>query len=153
MFFPFFFFIKLGEEFFITLHLLISFITMSLFPEHNSNILQFTPFTFEPPPVDYSQFEGISSFPSSTQFYEASVITEAFLKEDAYLGKGKGKQVEENDLKPETRKQTIFLNPLFEYDSNFWSTSNQSTGVKFHPTRSKDFACYVFGKEPKEKVI
>ncbi|CAB4412933.1 unnamed protein product [Rhizophagus irregularis] len=125
---------------------------MSLFPEHNSNILQFTPFTFEPPPVDYSQFEGISSFPSSTQFYEASVITEAFLKEDAYLGKGKGKQVEENDLKPETRKQTIFLNPLFEYDSNFWSTSNQSTGVKFHPTRSKDFACYVFGKEPKEKV-
>ena len=126
---------------------------MSLFSDHNSNIMQFTPFTFEPPPVDYSQFEGVSSFPSSTQFYEASVITEGFLKEDAYLGKEKGKQVEEFEPKPEIQKQTIFLNPRFVYDSDYWSTSNQGTGVKFHPTRSKEFACYVFGKEPKEKVI
>ncbi|CAI2176029.1 2659_t:CDS:10 [Funneliformis geosporum] len=124
---------------------------MSLFSEDDTKVMQFTPFTFEPPPIDYSQFEGVSSFPSSTQFYEESANAETFLKEDVF-DKGKGRQAEAYEPNIKAQKQIIYLNPPLVYDLDYWSNSNQSTGVKFHPTRSEDFTCYVFGKEPNEKV-
>ncbi|CAG8461054.1 3381_t:CDS:10 [Funneliformis mosseae] len=124
---------------------------MSLFSDDDSKVMQFTPFTFEPPPIDYSQFEGVSSFPSSTQFYEESANSETFLKENV-LTKGKGRQAEGYEPNIKTQKQIMYLNPPLVYDLDYWSNSNQGTGVKFHPTRSEDFTCYVFGKEPIEKV-
>src|SRR4051812_15022679 len=111
---------------------------MSLFSDDDSKVMQFTPFTFEPPPIDYSQFEGVSSFPSSTQFYEESANSETFLKENV-LTKGKGRQAEGYEPNIKTQKQIMYLNPPLVYDLDHWSNSNQGTGVKFHPTRSEDF--------------